>query len=93
MSTRLTTFAAWLQAIPLKISLDIYERRIRAIFPRLPSIRKPLLSVWTAVLEFFLNPPPDPGLRSQQGGQNTNGSAARLPTLNVDLDAIRAGGS
>ena len=93
MSTRLTTFAAWLQAIPLKISLDIYERRIRAIFPRLPSIRKPLLLVWTAVLEFFLDPPPDPGLRSQQGGQNMNGSTARLPTLNIDLDAIRAGSS
>ena len=36
MPTRLTTFTVWLQAIPLKISLNIYERRIRVIFPGYP---------------------------------------------------------
>ncbi|KAF8464749.1 hypothetical protein DFH94DRAFT_848831 [Russula ochroleuca] len=87
----------YFSAIPLKIGLDIYEQRIRAIFPQLPSIRKLLLSVRTVVLEFFPDLPTDPdtaaGPRSHQGGQNTNASAAPLPTLNVDLNAIRAGGS
>src|SRR5258707_13232752 len=95
-----TDFSCWSQAIPLKIGLDIYERHIRAIFPQLPSIRQKLLSIRTAVLAYLPTPPPPPGAasstsgsRSRQGGQSTNAPAARLPTLSVNMDAIRTGGS
>ena len=90
----------WSQTIPLGISLDIYERHVRAIFPQLPSIRQKLLSLRTTVLAFFPKPPPESGAsssaassHSHQGSQSTNSSVAPLPTLDVDLDAIRAGSS
>jgi len=88
------------QTIPLGIGLDIYERHIRAIFPQLPSIRRKLLSLRTAVLVYFPKPSPQPGAassaagsQSHHGSQRTNASAAPLGTLDVDLDGIRAGGS
>ncbi|KAI0277746.1 hypothetical protein BGY98DRAFT_1097197 [Russula aff. rugulosa BPL654] len=93
--------AMWyISMIPLRISLDIYERHIRAIFPQLPSIRQKLLSLRTTVLEFFPKSPSplesraassSASSRSHQGTQSTNASASPLPTLDVDLDAIRAG--
>ena len=90
----------WSQMIPLGISLDIYERHVRAIFPQLPSIRQKLLSLRTTVLAFFPKPPSESGAsssaassHSHQGSQSTNSSVAQLPTLDVDLDAIRAGSS
>jgi len=88
------------QTIPLNISLDIYERHVRAIFPWLPSIRQKLLSLRTAVLAFFPEPPSESGTassaagsRSHRSSRSTNTSASPLPTLDVDMDAIRAGGS
>jgi len=87
----------YISTIPLGISLDIYERHVRAIFPQLPSIRRKLLSLRTIVLEFFPKLPSESGAaagsHSHQGSQSTNASVAPLPTLDVDLDAIRAGGS
>lgn len=90
----------YISTIPLGISLDIYERHVRAIFPQLPSIRQKLLSLRTTVLRFLPRSPSESGAassagssHSHQGSQSTNGSVAPLPTLNVDLDAIRAGGS
>ncbi|KAN0107587.1 hypothetical protein V8E52_010002 [Russula decolorans] len=90
----------FISTIPLRISLDIYERHVRAIFPQLPSIRQKLLSLRTTVLEFFPKPPSESsaassvaGSHSHQGSQSTNSSVSPLPTLDVDLDAIRAGGS
>jgi hypothetical protein len=87
--------------MPITIGLDVYERHVRTIFPRLPSIRNLLLSVRMKVLAVFANPAlglggvgsSAAGSSTHQGSQNTNASAAPLPTLNVDLNAIRAGGS
>ena len=52
------------------------------------------------MLEFLPKPPSESGAasstagsHSHQGSQSTNGPVASLPTLDVDLDAIRAGGS
>jgi hypothetical protein len=88
------------QMAPVTIGLDIYERHVRTVFPRLPSIRNLLLSVRMEVLGLFAGSGEGGSSaaaagRSRQGNQNTtaNAAAAPLPTLNVDLNAIRAGGS
>jgi hypothetical protein len=83
----------WSQTVPLRISLDVYERHVRARFPQLPSIRQKLLSLRAIVLEFTPSESGASSTAGSQGGQSTGGSVASLPTLDVDLDAIRAGGS
>ncbi|KAI0296838.1 hypothetical protein BC826DRAFT_186472 [Russula brevipes] len=85
-----------ISTLPIRISIDLYERHIRAIFPQLPSIRRLLLSARTAVLTLFPDPAPDdPSLttpsRLPQGSQDTAAPAAPLPTLDVDLNALLAG--
>ncbi|KAF8462332.1 hypothetical protein DFH94DRAFT_678856 [Russula ochroleuca] len=81
--------------VPLSWVLTLQIFAISTIwYFSLPSIRKLLVSVQTAMLEFFPDLPTDPGTaagpHSHQGGQNTNASAAPLPTLNVDLNASAA---
>ena len=68
--------------LPIRISIDIYDRHIRAIFPNLPSVRNLLLTIRTTMLSIFTSPPSPP-------------SAPKAPirTLPVDLNTLRAGGS
>jgi len=80
--------AIWyLSTLPIRISADLYEHWIRAVFPKLPSIRKLLVVLRSAVLSVLPEPGPDSGpATTSSGGSNP------LPTLNVNLDTIRAGG-
>ena len=88
-----------MQTLPIRIALDIYERQIRVKFPQLPSIRTLLLSARMAVLALdrrlafpgatsFATGP-----RPPQGGQGSKAPVVPLPTLPVDIDAIRKGQS
>lgn len=83
--------ATWfITTLPIRVTADIYEHRIRAFFPELPSVRKLLVWLRSAVLSVL----PDPGPEPAGPGATSSGSGSNpLPTLNVDLDAIRAGGT
>ncbi|VDB92321.1 unnamed protein product [Peniophora sp. CBMAI 1063] len=77
--------------LPLTIVINIYERRVRARFPGLPS-------VWLTLNLLFPNgffPSFSSGEDlGKKHGASTNGTAANdLPTLDIDMDAIRAGNS
>ncbi|KAI0255211.1 hypothetical protein BJV78DRAFT_1178347 [Lactifluus subvellereus] len=95
-----TISVIWYTAtLPIRIALDIYERRIRVIFPQLPSVRTLLLSARMAVLALYRKlvvlgvTSFTAGSRPPQGGQGPNAPVVPLPTLPVDLDGIRAGKS
>jgi hypothetical protein len=76
------------QTLPLRITADIYEHWIRVWFPELPSVRKLLVWLRSAVLSVL----PDPGPEPAGPGATSSGSGSNpLPTLNVNLDSIRAG--
>jgi hypothetical protein len=84
--------AVFPQTLPIRITADIYEHWIRIWFPKLPSVRKLLVWIRSAVLSVLPDPGPDvdparPGATSSGAGSNP------LPTLDVDLGAIRAGGT
>jgi len=76
----------WL--LPLTIFINIYERRIRAWFPKLPSI-------WLIMNLLFPSGIRLPSFRdiTELPGLIPGSEAlkANLPTLNIDLDAIRNG--
>ncbi len=85
------------QTLPIRITAYFYEHCIRALFPKLPSVRKLLNLLRSAVLSVLPNPDPEPagpGATSSGAGSNPNllQGADPLPTLNVDLNALRAGG-
>lgn len=75
------------QTLPIRISAYFYEHHIRALFPDLPSVRQLLVWLRSVVLTVLPDPGPDPAGTSSGAGPNP------LPTLNVNLDAIRAGGT
>lgn len=78
------------QTLPIRITAELYEHWIRARFPELPSIRKLIVWLRSAVLSVL----PDPG--EEPAGPRTASSGADstpLQTLNVDFDAIRARGN
>ncbi|KAI9451996.1 hypothetical protein BJY52DRAFT_958961 [Lactarius psammicola] len=91
--------AIWfITTLPIRVTANIYEHWIRALFPKLPSIRKLLILLRSALLSILPNPDPEPagpGANSSSAGSNPNRpqGANPLPTLNVDLDALRAGGN
>jgi len=70
---------------PLRAFLHFYEQRIRAQFPQLPSIQRFLFRVskYLNTLAAIVVP------HVPQGSQDT----ANLPSLYVDIDAIKAGKS
>ncbi|KAH9018154.1 hypothetical protein EDB85DRAFT_2154711 [Lactarius pseudohatsudake] len=90
--------AIWyLTTLPIKIATYLYEHWVRALFPKLPSVRKLLNLLRSAVLSALPNPSPEPaapGATSSGAGSNSNRSqgANPAPTLNLDLDALRGGG-
>ncbi|KAI0261759.1 hypothetical protein BC834DRAFT_427945 [Gloeopeniophorella convolvens] len=70
--------------LPTKIAVDLYDRRIRALLPWLPSVRQMLLTVFPhgilphSISGFkFLNGPPQ--------------KHESLPTLPVDWDVVTGG--
>jgi hypothetical protein len=90
------------QTLPIRISLDLYEREVRAVFPQLPSIRRTLYAVRTEVLAYFpslvtlLGPAPTAAHNSFAVASHPGTGGAppeELPTLPVDVNAIVAGGS
>ncbi|KAH8992224.1 hypothetical protein EDB92DRAFT_593693 [Lactarius akahatsu] len=90
--------AIWyLTTLPIRITTYLYEHWVRALFPKLPSVRKLLNLLRSAVLSALPNPGPEPaapGATSSGAGSNSNRSqgANPAPTLNIDLDALRGGG-
>jgi hypothetical protein len=84
------------QTLPIRVSIDIYDRHIRAIFPKLPSIRNLLGTIRSVVLSIFTSPPTrgaTTSSRRPQGRPGNNVPEAPLRTLNVDLNALPADGS
>jgi hypothetical protein len=85
------------QTLPIRIGIDLYDRHIRAIFPGLPSVRELLLTVRTAVLAIYTSVAPGPSVSSAsgqtQGRRGHNALPAQLPTLDVNLNSLRADGS
>ncbi len=84
------------QTLPIRISIYIYDRHIRVIFPQLPSIRNLLLDARSTVLTIFTAPEPGitPPSRRPPGRRDRNAPpVAQLPTLNVDLNSLIANGS
>ncbi|KAI0294284.1 hypothetical protein B0F90DRAFT_1291941 [Multifurca ochricompacta] len=45
-----STFTVFLQTLPIRIALDIYERQLVVMFPILPSIRTRLLGIRTTLI-------------------------------------------
>jgi len=51
----------WISTLPIRISIDIYDRHIRAMFPQLPSIRNLLLTIRTNMASIFTSLPKQGG--------------------------------
>jgi len=88
----LTIVSRW-QTLPIRISLDLYEKHIRAIFPQLPSIQRALLAARTEFLAFFPAIGKASTANSFEATSHGNGNPSSSPTLPVDLNSIIAGNS
>ncbi|KAI9436182.1 hypothetical protein H4582DRAFT_2058864 [Lactarius indigo] len=83
----------YLTTLPIRISAYLYEYWIRALFPKLPSVRKLLNLLRSAVLSALPTPGPEPAAPGDtSSGAGSNSGANPAPTLNVDLSALRGGG-